>query len=78
MELEKLSREEKVGLLKDLSSGKLSIIGGEIVDKGVVLIEKDGLCHVNKFEEGKPGISLEEFKEQFKGDTMVILPYNGR
>ncbi|MGQ8336873.1 hypothetical protein ACUNWD_10005 [Sunxiuqinia sp. A32] len=76
--IENLSKEEKIQLLKDLAAGKISVIDGEVIREGVVLIEKDGKYYVNEYHESKHGVTHDEFLEKFRGETVIILPHNSR
>lgn len=73
--LEKITRAEKVELLKDIVSGELVVIDGRVFskDEGVVLTEKDGkLFHDTKCTDE---CTIEQ-REHFK--AVLILPFNER
>ncbi len=68
-----MSKSEKIDLIKRIQSGDIPlIINGEVIDDGVILIEKDGEYYLHGFK-----INMKEFAEKFTG-TAIILPYNGK
>jgi hypothetical protein len=74
MELSKLSKTEKIDLIKRIQAGDVPlIINGQIIGNGVILIKKEGDFYLDGSK-----INMEEFKEKFKGTAIIILPHNGR
>ena len=71
MNIEGMTRKEKIELLKKLQSGELSIISGEIVGSGVVITHSGDEYFIN----GKP-VGLEAIEAI--AETVVILPERGK
>lgn len=67
-EISKLNKSEKIGLIKRIQAGEVSVIAGQIVERGAVLIENDGKYYLN----GHP-VELEQF-ENISECTLIILP----
>ena len=76
MNLENLSRKEKIELIKRIRDGEVALIGGEIIDTGAVIIIKEGKHYLAGAVESTP-VDLSEF-EKLPECTLVILPDNGR
>jgi hypothetical protein len=71
MNLETLNRKEKIALIKRIQSGEVHIINGEIVEGGVVLIQKGMQFYFNR--------KLVDYsKIELAAEAVVILPENGR
>jgi hypothetical protein len=67
-EISKLNKSEKIDLIKRIQAGEVSVIAGQIVERGAVLIEKDGKYYMN----GNL-VELEQF-ENIPDCTLIILP----
>lgn len=65
--IKNLTRKEKIDLIKRILVGEIHIINGEIIEKGVVLIQKDDQYFLN----GKP-IDFDEVTKYV--ETVIILP----
>lgn len=67
MIIKNLSKKEKIELIKNLASGKIHAVNGEIIDSGVVLIKKGDEYYLNG--------NLVDFDElKKKVETVIILP----
>ncbi|MDD4144647.1 MAG: hypothetical protein PHN68_08425 [Prolixibacteraceae bacterium] len=66
-----MNRKEKIALIKRIQAGEIHIVNGEIVDGGVVLIQKGMQFYFNR--------KLVDYsKIERSAEGIVILPENDR
>lgn len=70
--MENLSKMEKISLIKRLVSGDAHFINGQIINNGVVLIQKDNEYFLNGSQ-----VLLSQF-DNVPDCTLIIIPDNGR
>ena len=62
-----LSKKEKIELIKRIQSGSVSIVAGQIIDGGVVLIKKNGQFFLN-------GVLVNKEEIEKHATALIILP----
>lgn len=71
MNLERMTRKEKIDLIKRIQAGEVNIIAGQIIESGVVLVKSGEDLFLNGEK-----LSIEDL-EQFT-EAIFILPDNER
>lgn len=71
MDLGKLSKKEKIELIRKITSGEINVVNGQIIDSGVIVIKRENELFLND----KP-VTLERLNEVT--EAIYILPDNGR
>ena len=71
MELQNLSRKAKLKMIREITSGEIHVINGQIIESGATVIKKGEELFLND----KP-VTLEKLNSAAK--AVVILPENGR
>lgn len=66
--LKTLSKQRKIDLIKRIQAGKITVIAGQIVEGGAVLIEKDGKYFLHGH-----AVELGQFNS-VPECTLIILP----
>ena len=62
-----LNRKEKIDLIRRIQAGEIHVINGEIIEGGVVLIQKDDQYFLN--------VKTVDFDEVTKKvETVIVLP----
>lgn len=67
MKIENLSKKEKIELIKRIQSGSVSFFAGQIIDGGVVLIEKNGQFFLD-------GVLVDKAEIEKHVEAIIILP----
>ena len=78
LELGKMTKEQKVELIKKITNGNVVIIGSQIIDKSsdghMQVIEKDGRFYAN----GDPSAEItKKFIDNYQGGILHLMD-NGR
>ncbi len=71
MDLNSLSRKEKIDLIKRIQSGEVNVINGEIVENSAILIKRNDKWLLN-------GVEVDYEEVASKVEFVLWIPDNGR